>query len=187
MCRIVLALAAAAFAPSAAHAQIAIYGQATGASLQFPNTHHMYGGSFGFYDTKAVGPLALGADFRGSLTSRGSSDGPYFNQALDSGQLGVRIAAAPGALPLKGLMPYVEGTGGVGFWRGGIGVTRQDATHSLVQVAAGIDYAITHRIRWRVGEFTYGRAGAQPGRIHPETVSSGIVLQLPDHPFHQTQ
>jgi hypothetical protein len=164
---------------AAARAQIAIYAQATGASLQFPNTSHLYGGTFGFYDTKRTGPISIGADFRGGVMQRGSSVGYFNDQALAMGQLGVRVAVAPGVMPgLHSLMPYAEGLAGFGYWRGGVGVTRQDANHSLIQLVAGADYAIVPHVQWRVIEFTYGRAGADPGRINPETLSTGIVLQL---------
>jgi hypothetical protein len=159
---------------------MAFYAQATGASLQFPNTSHLFGGTFGFYDTKRTGPVTIGADFRGALLKRGSSVGPFNDQALDMGQLGVRVAGAPGVIPvLHSLMPYAEGLIGLGYWRGGIDVTRQDKTHALMQIVAGVDYAIVQHVQWRVVEFSYGRAGAQPGFINPETLSTGIVLQLP--------
>jgi hypothetical protein len=176
----VLGLAVAALLSTSARAQIAIYGQATGGNLNFPNASHVYGGTFGIYDTKRVGLISIGADFRGVILQRGSKYGFFNDTALDAGQLGVRVAGAPGAIPkVHSLMPYLEGTIGVGYWRGGVGVTRQDKTHALMQIVAGADYAIVPRIHWRVVEFTYGRAGAQPGFINPETLSIGIVLQLP--------
>jgi hypothetical protein len=177
---IVLGLAVAAFLSTSARAQIAIYGQATGATLRFPNASHVYGGTFGFYDVKPVGPITIGADFRGVILQRGSKYGFFNDTALDAGQLGVRVAGAPGLIPkVHSLMPYLEGTFGIGYWRGGVGVTRQDKTHALVQIIAGADYAIVPRIHWRVVELSYGRAGAQPGFINPITLSTGIVLQLP--------
>jgi hypothetical protein len=177
---ILLGLAVIVSGSASAWAQIAIYGQATGASLRFPNSSHMYGGTFGAYATKTVGPISMGADFRGGLLKRGSSVGVFNDTALDMGLLGFRIAVSPGVIPhLPSLMPYAEVLGGLGYWRGGVGVTRQDATHSLAEVVAGLDYAITPIVKWRVAEVTYGRAGAYPGRINPVTVSTGIVLQLP--------
>jgi hypothetical protein len=177
---ILLGLAVAILGSASAWAQIAIYGQATGATLQFPNAQHVYGGSFGVFDVKAVGPISIGADFRGALLGKGSSVGPYNSTALDMGQLGVRVAVSPGVIPhLPALMPYAEVLAGVGYWRGGVGVTRQDKMHSLAQIIGGLDYAIKPLIHWRVVEFSYARAGAQPGHINPMTLSSGIVLQLP--------
>jgi hypothetical protein len=176
----VLGLAVVVLGSASAKAQIAVYGEATGATLQFPNAAHVYGGTFGFYDVKPVGPITIGADFRGALLKRGSSQGIYNDTALDFGQLGVRVAAAPGAIPmLHSLMPYGEAMLGVGYWRGGVGVARQDKTHALMQLIVGADYAIKPRVHWRVVEFSYGRAGAQPGFINPMTLSTGIVLQLP--------
>jgi hypothetical protein len=180
VCGIVLGLAVVMFGGAAAKAQIAVYGEATGATLRFPNASHVYGGTFGFYDVKPVGPVTIGADFRGALLKRGSSLGIYNDTALDYGQFGVRVAAAQGAIPLlHSLMPYGEAMFGVGYWRGGVGVARQDKTHALFQAIVGADYAIKPHVHWRVVEFSYGRAGAQPGFINPMTLSTGIVLQLP--------
>jgi hypothetical protein len=180
VCGIVLGLAVVVFGSAAAKAQIAVYGEATGATLQFPNAAHVYGGTFGFYDVKRAGPVTVGADFRGALLKRGSSQGIYNDTALDYGQFGVRVAAAPGVIPmLHSLMPYGEALFGLGYWRGGVGVTRQDKDHALFQGIVGADYAIKPRVHWRVVEFSYGRAGAQPGFINPMTLSTGIVLQLP--------
>jgi hypothetical protein len=177
---IVLGLLVAALGSASAWAQIAIYGQASGATLQFPNSAHMYGGSFGFYDVKPVGAITIGADFRGAALGRGSSVGYFNDTALDEGQLGVRVAVAPGVIShLPALMPYAEALIGLGYWRGGIGVTRQDGKHVMEQIIVGADYAIKPRVHWRVVEFSYGRAGASPGHINPMTLSTGIVLQLP--------
>jgi hypothetical protein len=179
VCRILWGFAAALFFLPVAQAQkqIAIYGEATMGNLQFPNTSHLLGGTFGIYETKTVGPVAIGGDLRGGLLKRGSSVGSYNDQALDMGQLGVRVSASPHVLPLS-LMPYAEGLIGLGYWRGGIGVTRQDKTHALMQVVAGVDVRVYKQLEWRIAEFSYGRAGAQPGRIHPETFSTGIVIVL---------
>jgi hypothetical protein len=160
----------------AARAQLAMYAQATGASLQLPNTAHVYGATFGFYDTKRLGLVAIGPDFRGAILKRGDSQGLYTDQALDTGLGGVRVTITPRALPL---MPYGEATIGLGYWRGGVGTTRQDSTHAMMQLVAGVDYTIVPRVDWRVAEFSYGRVGGELGFINPETLSTGIVLRLP--------
>lgn len=184
---IVLGLASIFFAGGAAQAQMAVYAEASGGSLHFAGTPHMFGSTFGIYDVKQVGPVTMGADFRGAMMKRGSNNGFFNDTALDYGQFGFRIAAAPGAIkPLPKLMPYAEATVGLGYWRGGVDTLRQDATHALMQGILGADYAITPRVHWRVVEFTYGRAGAMPGFIQPATLSTGIVLQLPPHFFTPT-
>jgi hypothetical protein len=175
----VLGLAVAVLAAAPARAQIAIYGQATGGDLQFAQSSHVYGGTFGIYDTRRYGPVSAGLDFRGGLMKRGSSVGLYNDTALDTGQFGVRVAAAPGLLPFAhSLMPYAEALIGLGYWRGGVGVTREDGNHFLAQLAVGLDYTIVPHVEWRVAEFTYGRDGAMPGHINPETLSTGIVLRV---------
>ncbi len=158
-------------------AQIGFYAQATGANLRFPTTSHIYGGTFGFYDIKQVGHILIGPDLRGALLSRGSSHGQFNDQALDMGQVGLRVAAAPGVIPgAHSLIPYAEVATGLGYWRGGVSPNRQDANHFMVQAIAGLDYRIKSAIDWRIAELSYGRAGAAPGYIHPVTASMGMVL-----------
>ncbi len=162
-----------------ARAQIAIYAQATGASLRFDNTAHMYGATFGAFRTKPVGPLALGADFRGVMVKGGGTQGSNNDQKLDEGQFGFRAAAAPHVLPFS-LSPYAEALVGLGYWRGGSGVFRQDRTHALMQIVVGADVPVYRSLEWRIAEFSYARAGAQPGFINPITVSTGFVIRLPN-------
>ena len=162
-----------------AEAQTGLYLQGTASRLEFRNTPFMYGATFGGYHLKDAGPVSLGPDFRGGITeSHNGTSAPLTDEALDSGLVGVRAAASPRMLPLS-LKPYVEALIGVGYWRGGLGVLRQDKIHMLVQFAGGVDCPVSKHFDWRVAEFTFGRAGAQPGSIHPITVSTGIVVRLP--------
>ena len=73
---------------------------------------------------------------RGGVLERGSNKGPNTDTVLDMGQFGVRVAAAPGVLPVR-LVPYVEVLTGLGYWRGGVSVTRQDGNHLFTQVVGG--------------------------------------------------
>ena len=100
VCGILLGLAAMLIGSMSARAQVAMYGEATGGTLKFQETPHIYGGTFGFYDTKRVGAVGIGADFRGGVLERGSNKGPNTDTVLDMGQFGVRVAAAPGVLPV---------------------------------------------------------------------------------------
>jgi hypothetical protein len=138
-------------------AQVAIYGEATGANIGFKNTPHVYGGTFGIYDTKPVGPVALGFDVRVGLTKRGGTSQPLSDAALDMGQLGLRAAFTGWKLPVK---PYAEVLVGPAYWRG------------------GLDVSILPKVQWRVVEFSYGRMGGVPNFVEPETLSTGIVLVL---------
>lgn len=161
-----------------APAQIAVYGEATGSSLQFQQTPHMYGATFGIYKVKPVGPVALGADFRGVMVKGGGSQGSIDDAKLDEGQFGLRVATSPSVLPLS-LMPYAEALVGLGYWRGGLGVLRRDRTHALMQLVVGADVPVYRSVQWRVIEFSYARAGSQPGFINPISVSTGFVIRLP--------
>jgi hypothetical protein len=196
MCRLVLGLAGVALATSQAQAQqaatqqaatppappqsqISVYGQATGDTIHFANTGYLYGATVGIFDTKRAGPLDIGPDVRVSFTQRGATQGPLSDAVIDYGQFGLRAGAARGAIPFAhSLMPYAEATVGVAYWRGGVGTTREDGKHSVLQLAGGIDYHIVKNIAWRVAEFTYARVGAVPGHINPASLSSGFVIQL---------
>ena len=162
-----------------AKAQVGLYLQGTASLLQFRDTPFMYGASFGGYRLKDAGPVSVGLDVRGSITeSHNGTSAPLTDEALDSGLFGVRVAASPRVLPLS-LKPYGEALIGVAYWRGGLSVARQDKYHMLVQFVGGVDLPVSKRLDWRVAEFTFGRAGAQPGSIYPISVSTGIVLRLP--------
>lgn len=138
----------------------------------------MYGATFGIYKVKQAGPVALGADFRGVMVKRGGSQQSINDTKLDEGQFGFRAAASPHVLPYS-LMPYGEALIGLGYWRAGYGALRQDKTHALMQLVVGLDVPVYKAVQWRVAEFSYARAGAQPGFINPMSVSTGIVIQLP--------
>jgi hypothetical protein len=162
-----------------AEAQTGLYLQGTASLLQFQNTPFMYGATFGGFRMKNAGPVSLGGDFRGGVTeSHNGTSAPLTDEALDFGLLGVRVAASPRMLPLS-IKPYAEAMIGFGYWRGGSSVQRQDKNHMLIQFIGGVDVPVSKHFDWRVAEFTFGRAGAQPGSIHPITVSTGIVVRLP--------
>lgn len=163
------------FCAKAGWAQIAIYGEATGANIRFKDAPHVYGGTFGLYDTKPVGPVALGLDVRVGLTGRGGTEQPLSDAALDMGQFGLRAAFTGWKLPIK---PYAEALVGPAYWRGGLSVSRNDAYHFLMQGVVGLDFAILPKVQWRVVEFAYGRMGGVPNFVDPMIVSSGIVLVL---------
>lgn len=179
--RLVLGVALSAIFVVPGKAQISVYGEATDASLQFKGTPHMPGGTFGLFKTKPVGPVAMGADFRGVIVKRGGTQGSIDDTKLAEGQFGFRISAGQHVLPL-GLMPYGEALLGLGYWRGGLGVLRQDGNHALLQGVAGIDVPVHGRFDWRIVEFSYARVGAYPGSIDPISVSTGFVYHFPAAP-----
>lgn len=167
-------LAVAASQP--AQAQWGIYFQGTGAGLRVANTNHLYGSTFGFYDQKNAGHLTLGADFRGTLLDAGNAQGSFSDERLDYGLFGLRAAANPNRYHL---MPYAEGLVGVGYFREGQGVTRQDQKSGALQAVGGVDMQIHGRWEWRVAEVTYSRLRGQLYTVNPITISSGIVIRLP--------
>jgi len=159
-----------------ARAQWAVYAQGTGAELAMPNTGHLYGGTGGFYKTQRAGIFAIGPDFRASILQRGNVAGSFTDERMDLGMVGVRFAVTPHVLPV---MPYAEGMVGIGYWRGGQGLTRQDKMGGTIQALVGADYTILPRIDWRIAEFTYGRMTGIGETINPRTLSTGIVFRLP--------
>lgn len=175
---VVLGWALAIMCAAPAKAQLAAYGEATDASLRFQGTPHMLGGTFGLFYTKPVGPVAVGVDFRGVMVKHGGTMKSENDTKLDEGQFGLRLSAGHNILPLS-LMPYAEGLFGLGYWRGGVNVFRQDKRHALVQAVVGVDLPVYKRLDWRVVEFSYARAGAQPGSINPIAVSTGFVYHFP--------
>jgi hypothetical protein len=177
---VVLGVAVALLGAATAGAQIqyGTYGQASGGSLRFQETPHIYGGTFGFFAVKQPGKVDIGADFRGGILGRGSYRGPNTDTFLDIGEVGVRVSAAPGVLPYS-LQPYGEVLTGLGYWQGGVGVLRQYSNHSLTQFVAGLDFNLTPRVGWRVAEFSYGLLGATPGHIYPMILSTGVVVHIP--------
>jgi hypothetical protein len=178
--RVFLGVAVALLGAATAGAQIqySFYGQASGGTLRFQQTPHIYGGVAGFFATKQAGPVAIGVDVRGGVLGRGDNHGPNTDTALNMGQGGLRVAAAPGILP-HSLQPYGEVLTGAGIWRGGVGVLRQDANHAYTQFIAGLDYDVTPRLAWRVVEFSYGILDAAPGHNNPMILSTGIVIRIP--------
>ncbi len=169
-------LAAALMMAVPAQAQWAIYAAGTGVELKFPDTGRLYGGTAGFYKAHHHALFSVGPDFRMTITQRGNVSGLYTDERLDTGLGGVRLAVTPHVLPI---MPYVEGLIGEGYWRGGIGLTRQDKHGFTAQGVVGVDWTVLPRIDWRVAEFTYGRMTGIGDTINPRTLSTGFVIRLP--------
>lgn len=164
------------FSPMAKAQQYALYMMGTAGNLRTPDTGYAYGGTMGLYREKQGTPLVAWAlDMRFTLADGGEVQGAYTDKRLDTGLFGFRLAATP-HMRLK---PYVEGALGYGYWRGGIGLTRQDQHTSVLQGIGGVDYRINSRMDWRVAEVTYSRMSGQIHFINPITMSTGIVLRIP--------
>lgn len=156
--------------PLSVHAQLGLYGSFTTAKLNVTSYDNwIYGGTFGAY--LASGRLALlsaGVDLRASFLTSSSTK-------FTSGAIGPRLSLNLHVLPIH---PYVEGTAGVGdatFEPSG-GTTKFE-----YQFLGGVDYTILPRIDWRVAEFSYGGlSGLNGSSFHPKSISTGIVLRLPN-------
>ena len=211
----VLFLAAAAvatLAQPAAHAQAAVYGTFTVNQLSniknspditycvppattscasigtYNNSVVTLGGTLGaYYDFLSLGPVKLGVDARGMLSTarRGaeaSSNGK--GARLYSGLGGVRAVFKTRWTPIR---PYVEGSAGFAKSDYGIGNTDaagHDKLYNNFQYMgyAGVDIKLLPVMDFRLVEFGYG--GLNPlgtnGHNYPvKTVSTGLVFHLP--------
>lgn len=208
----VLFLAAAAFAMlarPAAHAQAAIYGTFSVNQLSgiknspaippctvavgipcptYNNDVTMLGGTFGgYYDFLNLGPVKLGVDARGTLTTakRGAQTTSNGTGArLYSGLGGVRAVFHTRWVPIR---PYVQGSAGVA--RSDYGLSNTDAT-GRVRLSnnfqymgyAGVDIRLLPVMDFRLVEFGYGGINSLGNASHNypvKTVSTGIVFHLP--------
>ena len=206
--RAVLFLAAAAFVTLAApsvHAQAAVYGTFTVNQLSgiknspaatatcpgfsalvcppYNDSVNLLGGTFGgYYDFFKLGPVKLGVDARGTLSSatRGAqkqANGP--GARLYSGLGGVRAVFHTRWVPIR---PYVQGS--AGFARTDYGLPNTvngqiKLTNNFQYMGyAGVDITLLPVMDFRLVEFGYG--GLSNNHNYPvKTVSSGIVFHLP--------
>jgi hypothetical protein len=167
--RLLLTACLFALLSPALHAQLGLYGNFTTVNLKMSGSGGwINGGTFGAY--LAHGHLALlnvGVDARGTFASGGST-------SFDSGSIGPRLAFNTHVLPF---LPYVEATAGVGHANF---IGSSEVTKFEYQFLGGIDYTVLPRLDWRVVEFSYGGlSGLNGNSIHPQTISTGIVLRVP--------
>ena len=159
-----------------AKAQVGIYGTATGgyfggvkAPYPYPGNASFWtaGGTFGLYDDFAhLGPLKLGADFRGSILNT-------HDHKLNSGLAGVRFAFKPPVLPLK---PYVQGSFGVGSTNFGAGSNTSSGFQ--YQVLGGLDFTFFPRLDWRMVEAGGGSLHVNNSNYPVVTIGTGIVFRI---------
>lgn len=196
----VLFLATAAFATlaaSTARAQAAIYGTFTvnelgglkssplANSLVIHDSVVPIGGTLGaYYDFMKLGPVKLGADLRGTLTTT-NQDAYYssgYGSRLYSGLGGIRAVFHTRWTPIR---PYVQGS--VGFARTDYGFAQANSgTNNNIKLTnnfqyegfAGVDITLLPVMDFRVVEFGYG--GLSNNHNYPiKSVSSGLVFHLP--------
>jgi hypothetical protein len=208
----VLLLATAIATTTIAHAQFGVYGtvsvdRLTGiASSPEPDSNNLgarndsvlpLGGTGGvYYDFLKLGPVRLGADLRGTLTSvkRGAySDYNGGGARLYSGLAGVRAVFHT---PILALRPYIQGSAGIARTNYGLLYNEQGITstggitgnsiilHNNFQVQgfAGVDLRVLPFMDFRVVELGYGVInpyGATAHNYPVGTISSGLVFHLP--------
>jgi len=152
-------------APSAAHAQIAVYAGFSGASIANGGTDWAYGPLFGAYKQTgyAANIVSIGGDARASFLS-------HDNFHYYTGAVGPRIAFKAPILPFR---PYVEGLVGVGNVQTD---GRNSNTHFNYQVLGGLDTTLLPRLDWRVVEFDYSAVSSQS--VSAKIFTTGLVLRL---------
>lgn len=206
-----LAVAVATLAAQTAHAQAAVYGTFTAnqlsniASSPEPNPNNLgaprdsinlIGATGGiYYDFWKLGPVKLGADLRGTIST--TKQGAYKNYngggaRLYSGLGGIRAVFHTRFTPIR---PYIQGSAGIArtnygllYNEGGVPangiIGNSIVLHNNLQYMgyAGVDITLLPVMDFRLVEFGYG--GIDPmgtyGHNYPvKTVSSGLVFHLP--------
>jgi hypothetical protein len=205
----VLFAAAALATTTIAHAQIGVYGTVTVNRLTglqgSPNATGVVndsvdpiGGTAGvYYDFMKLGPVRLGADLRGTITT--SKQGAY----ATSRGAGTRIYSGLGGIrgtfhtPYPIVKPYVQISAGIGRSDYGLltpnttvtvggssALITGEAIHSNFQYEgfAGVDVRLLPVMDFRVVELGYGALTSfgSGGHTYPiGTISSGLVFHLP--------
>jgi len=150
--------------PSALHAQIGIYGAASGVSFSKSPVDLGYGGMVGAYKTTGHF-IGTGLDLRGTFLGR---DGFKYNTYA----IGPRISFRPRVLPLT---PYVEGLIGLANYNSGRNTG--SSNHFNYQIVGGLDTTIVPRIDWRMFDVAYSTTTAtnSPRAL---SFSTGLVIRV---------
>jgi hypothetical protein len=208
----VLFLAAAIATTTFANAQLGVYGTVSVdrlsgiASSPEPDSNNTgarndsvlpLGGTAGvYYDFLKLGPVKLGVDLRGTLTSDKRGAYSFYNGGgarLYSGLGGIRAVFHT---PIRALRPYVQGSVGLArtnygllYNEAGITSTGGITGNSIIlhnnfqaQGFAGVDLRVLPFMDFRVVELGYGVInpfGATAHNYPVGTLSSGIVFHLP--------
>ncbi len=151
------------------------------------STVDVSGGTFGgFYDFRTLGPMRLGADFRGNIES--STRGAGTLSVGSGAHLYSVLGGVRGSFHTRYsfLAPYVQLSGGLG--RSDFGLLRNTAGSYQLQSGfeyhafAGADIHLFPALDFRVVELGYGGLAAfgTNGHNYPlRSVGTGIVLHLP--------
>ena len=163
-------------AATAANAQVGIYGKFDYVHYSVDSNSTGYvGGGVGVYDDFLhAGPLSLGLDLRGDLTSESNSN---YRTLL----VGVRVA---GRVPITGLRPYVQGSIGVGGTEAkgpfAVGITGVSYNNKLTyEGIAGVDFRILPHVDFRAVEFALGKQSKLDNSAPTIfSLSSGLVVRF---------
>ena len=154
----------------AAQGQNAVYGAVSASDYRLPNISWKTGGTFGFYaDPLGVPFVRAGIDVRASFAGSG-------NETLNSYLGGLRVQIHPHVVRL---MPYGEALIGAAHVNLGQGIANVDETGGEYALVGGADFTILPHIDWRLVEYSWGDVFNVGETIHPQTVSTGLVVRLP--------
>lgn len=199
------AIAVAAFASPAAHAQFGVYGEFTVNRLTGMTTSPLptapdssfarfnyvdpLGGTAGvYYDFWKVGPVKIGADLRGTILT--TKRGAYVN----FNGPGARIYSTLGGVravfhtPYSFLKPYVQASAGLGRSDYGLYSSTTNGAPNTVynnfqyEGFAGLDIKVLPFFDYRFAELGYGGLdpfGTYSHNYPIKSVSMGFVFHLP--------
>lgn len=162
---------------SIAKAQVGIYGKFdyTRYSASNSGALNYVGGGVGVYDDLVhLGPLSLGLDLRGDLSSESKL---YYRSLLG----GVRVAFR---VPLVSLRPYVQGSIGVGGTKPkdsfAVGISNAHYSNKLTyEGLVGADLGVLPHVDWRVIELGGGKQSDRgSGAPTLFLLSTGIVVRF---------
>ena len=152
-----------------AHAQLAVYGGFSTATLKTANTTRLNGGTVGaFYDGSRHPLINFGVDVRATFLPEKNTI------SITAVTAGPRLVVH---LPVVPLRPYAELLVGGAHAKIGQGFTFQDRTSVAAGAAVGADLRVLPFIDWRVLEYNWTRVQAIPTYQH--TLTTGIVIRLP--------
>lgn len=77
------------------------------------------------------------------------------------------------------IMPYGEALIGAAHVNVGQGVANTNKTGAEYQLVGGVDLTVLPHLDWRVVDYSWGDVLNVGLTIHPQTLSTGVVVRLP--------
>ena len=151
--------------PLVSRAQVAVYGEFTGAQLQGgPQGDNLFGVTTGvLFEGATTHHLKLSADIEGRFLS-------HSGERLDSVTVGPRI----GFGHLLGFSPYVGFNVGFGRYNNGAGFSTTD---NLYGAQGGLTHHLSNRFDV-VLDYQYNFYGYNTGFYQPQTYSAGLIYHF---------